>query len=73
MNHVQAASSVPYYLAICHFEVPTTENNPEFIPSVSVCLGMFSTHREAFNTAREYADANYAALIGFSAVRHGGV
>ena len=62
MNH--------YYLAVCFFTAPSTDNSENALP-VFVELGLFLTHREAFNACRNYADANYAAFVGFRVIRGG--
>ena len=51
MNHIQqhapvASKNCPFVL-ICSFKVPTTELNPEFIPSVSVVIGHYETQEQA--------------------------
>jgi hypothetical protein len=59
------------YQAVCFFEVPTTELNTDFTATVSVCMGVFASRKEAFSVCREYADANYSAFVGFRIVRGG--
>ena len=44
-NHALVAST-PFTL-ICSFKVPTTELDPDFIPSVSVCIGSYETKEQA--------------------------
>ena len=73
MNNTQTHAQHPSkpFALICSFEVPTTELNPDFVPSVSVCMGVFASRKEAFSVCREYADANYSAFVGFRIVRGG--
>ena len=35
------------FALICSFQVPTTELNPDFIPSVSVVIGEYETQEQA--------------------------
>jgi hypothetical protein len=58
---VTATSVNRPFSAICSFEVPTTELNPDFIPSVSVCIGEYQTLEEA--KAACYSFADHPALI----------
>lgn len=44
-THAQVASK-PFAL-ICSFRVPTTELNPDFIPSVNVVIGHYSSQEQA--------------------------
>ena len=44
-THAPVASK-PFAL-ICSFQVPTTDLDPDFVPSVSVCIGNFETKEEA--------------------------
>ena len=60
-THAPVASK-PFAL-ICSYRVPTTEVNPDFIPSVSVCMGTFATAEEV-KQAR--ALINHSALISAS-------
>lgn len=57
-NHAQVASK-PFAL-ICSFRVPTTELNPDFIPSVSVVIGHYDSQEQA-KQARQAIQ--HAALI----------
>ena len=57
-NHAQVASK-PFAL-ICSFRVPTTEVNPDFIPSVSVVIGHYDSQEQA-KQARQAIQ--HAALI----------
>ena len=62
MNHIQQHAQVaskPFAL-ICSFRVPTTELNPDFIPSVSVVIGEYETQEQA-KQARQAIQ--HAALI----------
>lgn len=52
-------ASKPFAL-ICSFQVPTTEVNPDFTPSVSVVVGEYETQEQAKN-ARQ--NINSPALI----------
>lgn len=52
-------ASKPFAL-ICSFRVPTTEVNPDFIPSVSVVIGEYETQEQAKNARRHI---NSHALI----------
>lgn len=45
--HMPQASKIKPFAAICSFIVPTTELDPDFIPSVSVRIGDFETKEEA--------------------------
>ena len=44
-NHAPVASK-PFAL-ICSYQVPTTDLDPDFIPSVSVCIGSYETKEQA--------------------------
>ena len=44
-THAPVASK-PFAL-ICSFEVPTTELNPDFVPSVSVVVGHYDSQEQA--------------------------
>ena len=44
-THAPVASK-PFTL-ICSFSVPTTELDPDFVPSVSVCIGSYETKEQA--------------------------
>ncbi len=44
-NHAPVASK-PFAL-ICSYQVPTTELDPDFVPSVSVCIGSYETKEQA--------------------------
>ena len=44
-NNAQVASK-PFAL-ICSFQVPTTELNPDFVPSVSVVVGHYDSQEQA--------------------------
>ena len=57
-NNAQVASK-PFAL-ICSFRVPTTELNPDFIPSVSVVIGHYDSQEQA-KQARQAIQ--HAALI----------
>ena len=35
------------FAVICSFEVPTTDIDPAFVPSVNVCIGEYSTFADA--------------------------
>ena len=62
MNHIQQHAQVaskPFAL-ICSFRVPTTELNPDFMPSVSVVIGAYETQEQA-KQARQAIQ--HAALI----------
>lgn len=62
MNHIQQYAQVaskPFVL-ICSFQVPSTELNPDFIPSVSVVIGHYDSQEQA-KQARQAI--NHAALI----------
>ena len=48
------------FALICSFQVPTTELNPDFIPSVSVVIGHYDSQEQAKN-ARQ--NINSPALI----------
>ena len=47
-NTTVTATSVnrPFAL-ICSYQVPTTELDPDFVPSVSVCIGSYETKEQA--------------------------
>jgi hypothetical protein len=49
------------FAAICSFEAPTTELDPDFVLNVWVCVGEFATLDEA--KAACYAYGNHPALI----------
>lgn len=55
-NHALVASVTRPFSAICSFEVPTTELDPDFIPSVSVCIGEYQTLEEAKSACYSFAD-----------------
>ena len=57
-NHAPVASK-PFAL-ICSFQVPTTELNPDFVPSVSVCIGSYETKEQAKHARQAI---QHAALI----------
>ncbi len=44
-NHAPVASK-PFAL-ICSYQVPTTDLDPDFVPSVSVCIGSYETKEQA--------------------------
>ena len=58
-NHNAQVASKPFAL-ICSFRVPTTELNPDFIPSVSVVIGHYDSQEQA-KQARQAIQ--HAALI----------
>ena len=64
-NHAPVASVNRPFSAICNFEVPTTTLDPDFVPSVWVCVGDFATFDEA--KAACYAYADHPALIAMQA------
>ncbi len=49
------------FAAICNFEVPTTELDPDFVPTVWVCVGDFATFNEAKTACHFFED--HPALI----------
>ena len=58
-NHNAQVASKPFAL-ICSYRVPTTEVNPDFIPSVSVVIG----HYDSQDPAKQARQAiPHAALI----------
>ena len=62
MNHIQQHAQVaskPFAL-ICSYRVPTTEVNPDLIPSVSVVIGHYDSQEQA-KQARQAIQ--HAALI----------
>ena len=59
-NAVNPSVILPF-AAICSFEAPTTELDPDFVPSVWLCAGEFATFDEA--KAACYAYAEHPALI----------
>ncbi len=62
MNNAQThapVASKPFAL-ICSFQVPTTELNPDFVPSVSVVIGHYDSQEQA-KQARQAIQ--HAALI----------
>ncbi len=62
MNNTQThapVASKPFAL-ICSFQVPTTELNPDFVPSVSVCIGSYETKEQAKHARQAI---QHAALI----------
>ena len=63
INAVNPSVILPFS-AICNFEVPTTTLDPDFVPSVWVCVGDFATFDEA--KAACYAYADHPALIAMS-------
>ena len=58
-------SAIRPFAAILSFEVPTTELDPDFVPSISVCVGEFETLAETETACRSYA--NHPALIAMRA------
>lgn len=58
-NHNALVASKPFAL-ICSYRVPTTELNPDFIPSVSVVIGHYDSQEQA-KQARQAIQ--HAALI----------
>ena len=59
-NAVNPSVILPF-AAICNFEAPTTELDPDFVPNVWLCAGEFATFDEA--KAACYAYADHPALI----------
>ena len=59
-NAVNPSVILPF-AAICNFEVPTTELDPDFVPCVWVCVGEFSTFNEAKTACHFFGD--HPALI----------
>ena len=62
MNHIQQHAQVaskPFAL-ICSYRIPTTEVNPDLIPSVSVVIGHYDSQEQA-KQARQAIQ--HAALI----------
>ncbi len=59
-NTVNPSVILPF-AAICNFEVPTTELDPDFVPCVWACAGEFATLDEA--KAACYAYGNHPVLI----------
>lgn len=49
------------FAALCNFEVPTTELDPDFVPCVWVCVGEFATFNEAKTACHFFGD--HPALI----------
>ena len=49
-NHTQVAPK-PFAL-ICSYQVPTTELDPDFIPSVSVVIGHYDSQEQAKQQAQ---------------------
>ena len=58
-NHNAPVAPKPFAL-ICSYRVPTTELNPDFIPSVSVVIGHYDSQEQA-KQARQAIQ--HAALI----------
>ena len=56
----QIPVQVKPFALICSFQVPTTEVNPDFTPSVNVVVGEYETQEQAKN-ARQ--NINSPALI----------
>ena len=59
-NNNAPVASKPFAL-ICSYRVPTTEVNPDLIPSVSVVIGHYDSQEQA-KQARQAIQ--HAALIG---------
>ena len=59
-NAVNSSVILPF-AAICSFEAPTTELDPDFVPNVWFCVGEFATLDEA--KAACYSHKNHPALI----------
>jgi len=62
MNNAQThapVASKPFAL-ICSFQVPTTELNPDFVPSVSVVIGHYDSQEQ---TKHARQAIQHAALI----------
>jgi|GEM_PF-3059726 len=57
-NHAPVASK-PFAL-ICSYQVPSTELNPDFLPSISVVIGSYDSKEQA-KQARQ--SIQHAALI----------
>lgn len=57
---IESSKTKPFAL-ICSFRVPSTEIDPDFIPSVSVVLGEYETQEQATNAR---GNINSPALIG---------
>lgn len=54
-TNLQSSKIKPFAL-ICSFRVPSTELNPDFIPSVSVVVGHFDSQEQA-KQARNLVDS----------------
>ena len=48
----QIPAQVKPFALICSFQVPSTELNPDFTPSVSVVVGEYETQEQAKNARR---------------------
>lgn len=61
-NHNALVASKPFAL-ICSFQVPSTEVNPDFIPSVSVVIGHYDSQEQAKQAPQAQQAIQHAALI----------
>lgn len=51
----QSSKTKPFAL-VCSFRVPSTELNPDFVPSISICMGEYETQEPA-KQARHLIDS----------------
>lgn len=61
---ITAQNSPVVFRAVCTYEVPTTEADPDLYPSVSRCIGEHQTHQEAW-AAGEAAMREHRAVFSF--------
>lgn len=59
-QHNNAPVASKTFALICHFEVPTTELDPDLIPSVKVVIGEYETQEQAKQAQQAI---QHAALI----------
>lgn len=68
-NHAQNPSVNPsiQYKAICVYEAPTVDLDPDFIGSVNVVIGLFDTREQAYDACRNQPE--HPAWMDFRVVR----
>jgi len=60
-----AQNSPAVFRAVCTYEVPHTDVDPDLYPSVTRCIGEYPTHQEAWS-AGEAAMREHRALFTFA-------
>ena len=60
-NNAQVASKT--FALICSYRVPSTEVNPDFVPSVSVVVGEYDSQEQAKQARQARQAIQHTALI----------